>query len=312
MYRLNSKRLKVKIFFSFLIIFSFVSFQKLASRNHGGISLQENDHAKKYQFTSDWFSSKIPIWEKVLKSFKGKPNIHYLEIGLFEGRSAFWMLENILTHSTSRLTGIDIFPKHIEERFYTNLKISGFEHKVTAIKGTSQKELKRFSENSFDIIYIDGGHTADNVLADAVLSWPLLKEDGILIFDDYLWKRNEYPPQMRPQMAIDTFVTVYINQLEIIHQSSQVVLKKRKKSAGHFFHIQQYVYDWLQKKLYLAENMEPIKLSEAETRLIEKLIKSRAFGKTKYSADNELFNNQLFINLKNRLKLDIKRKKIVR
>jgi predicted O-methyltransferase YrrM len=295
-----------------LIIFGFVSFQKLASQNHGSVSPEENEYAKKYQFTSDVFSSKIPLWEKVLKSFKGKPNIHYLEIGVFEGKSAFWMLENILTHSTSRLTCIDIFPKQIEERFYANLKKSGFKDKVTVIKGMSQKALKRLSENSFDIIYIDGGHTADNVLSDAVLSWPLLKEEGIMIFDDYLLNPKGDSPHMKPKIAVDAFITVYINHIEIIHRAYQVVLKKRKKSGNHLYHIQQYVYDWLQKKLYLSETMEPIKLSEAETRFIERLIKSKEFGKTTFTADNEMFDDELFINLKNRLKLHIKRKKIVR
>lgn len=308
MYSSNSKRLKVKIFFYFLIIFSFISYQKLASQNQGSILQEENNYAKKYKFTADWFSRNIPTWERILDRFKGKPNIHYLEIGVFEGMSAFWMLENILTHSTAKLTCIDIFPKQIEERFYANLKKSGFEDKVTAVKGKSQKELKQLGDNSFDIIYIDGGHTADAVLADAVLSWPLLKEEGILIFDDYLWKRD-YPPQMKPKIAIDAFITVYINHIEIIHRTYQVVLKKRKKSDSHFYHIQKYVYDWLQKKLYLSEKMEPIELSEAETKLIERLIKSRKLGQTRYSPDNEMFNDKLFINLKNRLKLDIRRRR---
>jgi predicted O-methyltransferase YrrM len=312
MVSLNSKRLTVKIFFYFLIIFSFVSYQKLASQNQGSILQKENNHAKKYKFTADWFSHNIPTWEKILDRFKGKPNIHYLEIGVFEGMSAFWMLENILTHSTSKLTCIDIFPKQIEERFYANLKKSGFEDRVTVVKGKSQKELKRFSDNSFDIIYIDGGHTAADVLADAVLSWPLLKEEGILIFDDYLWKKKENPPQMTPKIAIDAFITVYINHIEIIHHAYQVVLKKRKKSNSHFYHIQKYVYDWDQKKLYLSEKMEPIELSEAETTLIERLIKSRRFGKARYSPDNEMFNDKLFINLINRLKLDIGGEKIKR
>lgn len=312
MFNSNSKRLKLKIIFYVLIIFSLVSLQKFASQNHGSISPKEKDYAKKYKFTADWFSHNIPTWERILKPFKGKPNIHYLEIGVFEGMSAFWMLENILTHSTSTLTCIDIFPKLIEERFYANLKKSGFEDKVTVVKGISQKQLKRFSDNSFDIIYIDGGHTAVDVLADAVLSWPLLKEEGIIIFDDYLWKKKEYPPQMRPKIAVDAFITIYINHIEIIHQAYQVVLKKRKKSDSHLYHIQEYVYDWVQKKLYLTEKMEPIQLSQAETKLIEKLIKSRKLGKTTFNADDEMFNDQLFINLKNRLKLNIRRKKRAR
>lgn len=306
----NSKKLKLNIFFYFLLIFSLVSLQKLASQNHGSISPEENDYAKKYHFTTDWLSHKISIWERIMKPFKGKPNIHYLEIGVFEGRSAFWMLENVLTHSTSRLTCIDIFPKPIEERFYANLKKSGFADKVTVIKGFSQKALRPLSENSFDIIYIDGGHTADNVLSDAVLSWPLLKEEGIMIFDDYLIRQMEYPAHMKPKIAVDAFITVYINHIEIIHRGYQVVLKKRKNSASHLYYFQQYVYDWLQKKLFLSENMEPIKLSGAETTLIERLIKSREFGKTTFTADHEMFKDKLFINLKNKLKLDIKRKKI--
>lgn len=310
MYSSNLKGLTLKIFFYFLLIFSLVSLQKFAAQNHGSISLKGDDAAKKYQFTADWFSKNIPTWEKILQRFKGKPNIHYLEIGVFEGMSAFWMLENILTHSTSTITCIDIFHKQIEERFYANLKKSGFEDKVTAVKGLSQDLLKRFNDNSFDIIYTDGGHTAADVLADAVLSWPLLKEEGIIIFDDYIWKKKEYPPQLTPKIAVDAFITIYINHIEVIHQAYQVALKRRKKSDSHFYHIQKYVYDWEQKKLYLSENMEPIKLSEAETKLIEKLIKSRRFGKTAFTVDNEMFNDQLFINLKNRLQLYIRRRKI--
>ena len=309
MHNSKSKRLKVKIFLYFLIIFSFVSFQKLVSQNHGSISAKESNYAKKYKFTSDWFICNIPTWERILKRFKGKPNIHYLEIGVFEGMSALWMLENILTHSTSKLTCIDIFPQNIEERFLANLKKSGFEDKVTVIKGRSQIELRHFSENTFDIIYIDGGHAAGEVLVDAFLSWPLLKEEGILIFDDYLWKKMEHPPQKRPKIAIDAFITIYINHIEIIHHAAQVILKKRKESDSHLYRIQQYGYDWAQKKLYLLENMEPIKLSEIEIRYIERLIRTRELGKTIYTADDAMFNNQLFINFTNRLKLDIKRKK---
>jgi len=309
MHNANSRRLTVKIFVYFLVIFSFVSYQKLTSQSQESILQKGNNDVKKYKFTADWFSRNIPVWERILDRFKGKPNIHYLEIGVFEGMSAFWMLENILTHSTAKLTCIDIFPKHIEERFYANLKKSGFEDKVTVVKGRSQKALKRFSEKSFDIIYIDGGHTAADVLADAVLSWPLLKEEGLLIFDDYLWER-EYPPQMKPKIAVDAFITIYINHIEMIHHAYQVMLKKRKKSNSHFYHMGKYVYDWVEKKLYLSEKMEPIELSEAETTLIERLIKLRRFGKTRYIADNEMFNDKLFINLMNRLKLDIGRKKI--
>jgi hypothetical protein len=33
------------------------------------------------------------------------------------------------------------------------------------------------------VIYIDGSHEPMDVLTDAVMSWPLLRSNGILIFD---------------------------------------------------------------------------------------------------------------------------------
>ena len=49
---------------------------------------------KQYTFTKNSFTDKISSWTKLLSEFKGKPGIHYLEIGTFEGRSALWVLEN--------------------------------------------------------------------------------------------------------------------------------------------------------------------------------------------------------------------------
>jgi hypothetical protein len=66
-------------------------------------------YKKHYTFTDDWFTDRIPTRTKELKEFKDKPDVHYLEIGTFEGRSALWALENILTQPTSKITIIDAF-----------------------------------------------------------------------------------------------------------------------------------------------------------------------------------------------------------
>ena len=57
-------------------------------------------------------------------------------------------------------------------------------------KNESYKLLSQFisegKENFFDLIYIDGMHYSQNVLFDAVSSFKLAKEGGVIIFDDYL------------------------------------------------------------------------------------------------------------------------------
>jgi hypothetical protein len=150
----------------------------------------------KYHFrpgTETFFGQQhVPVWKKALESYKGKPEVDYLEIGIFEGQSLLWILENILTHPTARATGIDPFSDpsytsgskadNYKEIFYSNLNASGSEDKTRIIEGYSQTELRKLPLKSFDIIYIDGSHNSADVLEDAILSWRLLKDGGILIF----------------------------------------------------------------------------------------------------------------------------------
>lgn len=187
-----------------------------------------------YTFTQNWFTRKIPVWEKTLAAFKGKPGVRYLEIGLYEGRSALWMLENILTDPTSRLTGIDIFEGELKDRFFDNLRRSKAEERATILIGFSQVEMRKLPLESFDIIYIDGSHATADVLEDAVLSYRLLRPGGVLIFDDYTWSGALYTgPLTRddsgdfPKAAIDRFVQCFGARMTVIHNAYQLVLKKR-------------------------------------------------------------------------------------
>lgn len=171
----------------------------------------------------------IPVWKKVLSNFEGQPNIDYLEIGVYEGGSLLWLLENILTHPTSTATAIEPF---VKGNLLTNLKMSGLKHKVEIIEGYSQIELKNLPSSSFDIIYVDGDHHYTATLTDAILSWPLLKTGGILIFDDYghLCKDVDFCyPDDKPKEAIDNFVSRYSNYVDIIHVGYQFIIRKKDR-----------------------------------------------------------------------------------
>ena len=56
-------------------------------------------------FTSDWVTQFVPSWQKhVIPALAGRENVHWLEVGSFEGRSALWTLENVFTGSGSTIT----------------------------------------------------------------------------------------------------------------------------------------------------------------------------------------------------------------
>ena len=47
-----------------------------------------------YKFTQDWFSHNIPVWEQLKSLLPERKS--FLEIGSFEGRSAVWIVENMM------------------------------------------------------------------------------------------------------------------------------------------------------------------------------------------------------------------------
>ncbi len=199
-------------------------------------------------FTSDWFSPHIPVWKEVFAPMEGKPDLHFLEIGSYEGRSACWLLTNVLTHSSSRLTCIDIFHlseesietstrlnlampsgEEIESRFDANIRAVGAENKVTKLKGASRELLRTLPLGSFDCAYVDGSHTSASALIDGILCLDLLKTDGLLVFDDYRWNCFPEAPLKNPGSGIDAFLTFFKDEINIIHNDYQVIVRKTEK-----------------------------------------------------------------------------------
>lgn len=290
-----------------ILVFLFLIFSSVSFAENETVNQEVYKSIEKYHFSYDWFSQNIPIWSELLGHFKGKPNIHYLEIGVFEGRSLIWMLENILTHSNAKATGIDIFPQNLKQRCLTNLKKSGFVNKVTLITGKSQSELKRLPPASFDIIYIDGSHVADDVETDAVLGWLLLKNEGVMIFDDYLWDAD-LPQDLKPKISIDCFITVYRNEIEKLYKGYQVIITKKQKRKDGLLRIGQYEYQkkykWEKGRCFNSATNKEIKLSDSETALIENLFNMRRFGELKFSPTVEMLNDINFKKLKEKLNLN--------
>lgn len=186
-------------------------------------------------FSEDWFTQHIGVWSAVLKRFQGV-ECAALEIGSFEGRSACWLLQNILTHERSRITCIDTFEgseehtdvqkKNLFERFSANVAHAG--SKVRVRRGESGTILKTLEDHSFDFIYVDGSHLGCDVLEDAVLSFRLLKVGGVMIFDDYMGGEGELFSIRQPHVAIECFIRIYAERLRVIHVGYQLTLVKTK------------------------------------------------------------------------------------
>ena len=198
------------------------------------------------QFTTDWFTQHVPLLERNLQRRAGEPNLRFLEIGSWEGRSACWFLEHILTHSSSSLTCIDTFAgsrEHnlhiqqervagIEERFDHNVRTIGAENRVIKYKGPSAEVMRTLPLGHYDFIYIDGSHIVLDVLRDAVLSWDLLKVGGLLLFDDYGLHLFRDPAD-DPKPAIDAFCIAFRGEAEVVETGWQVLVRKHERSPAY-------------------------------------------------------------------------------
>jgi len=178
--------------------------------------------AKNYQFTQDWFTHNIPIWKRHLQQFTGIADFQVVEIGSFQGMSACWLLDNILTHPTAKITCIDLY---FQQDFKGNIAQTGVAEKVIELEGYSQDLLVNLDSEFYDIAYVDGCHKPTSALQDAILSWRLVKVGGLMIFDDYEFTFPDSPEQ-DTKIGINVFLEMFASQLEVVHKGYQLIVKK--------------------------------------------------------------------------------------
>lgn len=156
------------------------------------------------QYSTDWFDHNIPHWRTWLAPLAGKPGLRALEIGSFEGRSTRWLCQNILTASDSRIDCLDLFEidpvyGNYHERFRSNT--ADWSDRIREYHGPSYASLKLLG-GPYDIVYVDGWHSAFGAMADGLMAWPMLNVGGVMIFDDYLWAPPKLGPPPRPSWWI--------------------------------------------------------------------------------------------------------------
>ena len=183
-------------------------------------------------------------WDQYLQPIADlKGPIKILEVGSYEGSATKWMLKYLATHPESRVYAVDTWegsPEYVgtdfhelEEKFRQRVKETGRENQLVTLKMKSEDGLHHLLDSigkeSIDFAYIDASHEARDVLSDAVLVWKLMKENGIVIFDDYRWDdlEQEY---FRPRLAIDSFIRSYAPELRVIHIDRQAFVLKLDRS----------------------------------------------------------------------------------
>ena len=143
---------------------------------------------------------------KIAKQFVNKKK-YILEIGVHEGKFSELLLNKFQPQkmylvdpwkyesdfiSKKALYGGNFSPlegqKILDDR-YEKVKLK-FQKQIKSgqiilIRKRSDEAFKLFEDNFFDCIYIDGNHTFEYVKADIANSLKKIKDEGVIICDDY-------------------------------------------------------------------------------------------------------------------------------
>lgn len=182
---------------------------------------------KNKRITNDYFSMHSYNFFKYLNFLEG--NFNYLEIGTYEGNSAMFVAN---TFPKSKVYCVDNWNKTeeygdqnfdiVEKNFDYNT--SSFNN-IVKFKNNSDDFFKK-NNTLFEVIYIDGYHRDFQVLKDCRNAWKILKKNGLLICDDYIWNFYENIKE-NPCYSINKFMDEIKNENKVLEVSkSQIFIKK--------------------------------------------------------------------------------------
>ena len=172
------------------------------------------------------------------KFINNKNNI--LEINADKGYVTKWFLNNLCNNKKSLIISIDTWNKSEEYKnfkitinehiFNKNINSTGRELQVNKMKMDTYNAIKIIKNNNkteklFNIIYIDASYFNESLMSNCVLAFELLEDNGIMIFDDYIWDdmNNEF---FYSKITIETFLYTFKTKIKILNNKYQIILQK--------------------------------------------------------------------------------------
>ncbi|MBN3458566.1 class I SAM-dependent methyltransferase [Mycobacterium sp. DSM 3803] len=189
------------------------------------------------EFKERWFDMNIEQWCVTFsRELNRADELRILEIGSWEGRSTLFFLNYF---PNAQLTAVDTWAGSDEHHFNATPDLRDLETRfdgnlgphaarVVKRKGSSLYVLPQLIDEAeeYDLIYVDGSHFADDALTDSVNAWRLLKQGGVMIFDDVMWPAYRRA-HANTAWAIASFLKYHAREFSILHAGYQIIIRKR-------------------------------------------------------------------------------------
>lgn len=182
----------------------------------------------------EWFDGYASeAFTRHLTPLAHKPNLKFLQIGVFAGSASVWLCENVLTDPSSTLDDVDGWTgsEDINSVAFTDVEAE-YDRRMSGRPNVHKHKMPSDAffastppEPTYDFAYVDGDHRAYPVLKDAIGAYERVKVGGILAFDDYKWSLGQGPTH-DPCTGINAFYHVCHDRLEPLEADLQVWFRK--------------------------------------------------------------------------------------
>lgn len=121
---------------------------------------------------------------------------HILEIGSFKGKTTVFLSHAIealdlkkplytVDPYTNEASEVGCSDENIDSAYETFRRATADLDNHEHIRAYSDEALSHFEDTTFSLVFVDGDHTYEGVMADYRNYAPLLADGGIMVFDDY-------------------------------------------------------------------------------------------------------------------------------
>lgn len=120
-----------------------------------------------------------------------------VEVGVYGGMSISYAADAAIAGGTT-IHAVDPWERRFEEGTDDWVRLSGVHRDFAAfldacdlrghvveVPEFSVEASRSFADGSIDLLYVDGGHTYDDVRADLEAWWPKVRPGGLVLGDDY-------------------------------------------------------------------------------------------------------------------------------
>jgi hypothetical protein len=134
----------------------------------------------------------------------------------------FFAFDTFGLHRTPVLWGKptkEVFGDMTHREYYAQ-RFSKFSTPVVIEEGDGSTNLRRYPDKQFDLIYVDAAHDYRSVKRDAEISKQKLNDDGILIFNDYIF--FDHHAVTKPNADVWYGIVQVVNQL-VVYDDFEVI-----------------------------------------------------------------------------------------